>query len=198
MSVKRLPRPSWCVFLVSPLLISLWSFLLGIKHVSVCLDVPLVVGFGRGRTVMLSLHQHKLVELTGSRLLVRAQQIWCRLCLSGWKWSMSQSTGIKADVVGCLEDADRRWYCFVFSSPRSLPVPHSLFSRAVFVLGFRILTRRHSVPWKSSWHIVHMVVQSPVREKEGQLHMSAHPDEQGRCFASGQHLDEEKHAPALI
>lgn len=36
-----------------------------------------------------------------------------------------------------------------------------VLSRGVFVLGFRILTRHRSVPWKSSWHTVRTVVPSP-------------------------------------
>lgn len=75
-------------------------------------------------------------------------------CVRGEKRSTGQSTGIKADVVGCgcsmltrggdtflgLDDRIRR---DMFTSLNS---SHDVFSREVFVLGFQILTRRHLVP----------------------------------------------------
>lgn len=75
-------------------------------------------------------------------------------CVCGKKRSTGQSTGIKADVVGCgcsmlTRDGDTflglddRISKDIFSL---LISSNYLFSRGVFVLGFQILTRRHLVP----------------------------------------------------
>lgn len=85
------------------------------------------------------------------------------------KRNTSQSMGIKADAVGCgcrggntlriLDDRISR------DNVSLLKSSHASLSIEVFVLGSQILTRHHSVPWKSSWHIVRMVVLLPAKEE---------------------------------
>lgn len=75
---------------------------------------------------------------------------------------------------GCRLSRLRDWWynlprppSFFFSLLTSSP---RLLSRGVFVLGFQILTRHRSVPWKSSWHTVRTVVPLPeTQTKEDKL-----------------------------
>lgn len=79
-----------------------------------------------------------------------------------------------AAVQGCRLSVLRDWWYNLpgppFFFPPLLTSSPCLLSRGVFVLGFQILTRHRSVPWKSSWHTVRTVVPLPeTQTKEDKL-----------------------------
>lgn len=174
----------WCVFLLS------WaSFFCSVSR-DTLVTSAFIGGFGLG----LSLNNEGqcgttfiqyvgTLELQGviswvplfQSFVVLADQLDVLFCVFG----ESQITGIKVDVGGwdcsmSTRSADTFLGFYVIISRvvlSSLTSFHYLFSRGVFVLGSQILTRRHLVPWKSSWHIVHRAVLLPVREKHTVKHI---------------------------
>lgn len=90
----------------------------------------------------------------------------------GKRSNLSESAGIKADdvtwwviseMVTLLRVRTENWK----EHPDAAHFFSLVFrSREAFVLGSQILTRHRSVPWKSSWHIVHKVVLLPVKQEQ--------------------------------
>lgn len=94
------------------------------------------------------------------------QAIWVRWCV--W-WCCSLLTGDGGFMSLEIDDVISGGVLLLanFSS-------QCLFSRGAFVLGFQILTRHRSVPWKSSWHIVRRAVLLPVKQTQHEKLENAH------------------------
>lgn len=117
--------------------------------------------------------RHRCATLIQSGRYFKSYRKW----LVQWVFADQLDVPTYGDAAdqGCRLSVLRDWWYNLpgppsFFSPPWLTSSPCLLSRGVFVLGFQILTRHRSVPWKSSWHTVRTVVPLPeTQTKEDKL-----------------------------